>query len=369
MKVCFISNQIAAWGKIGGFGTATRAIGSGLADRGVEVMAVLPRRARAGQQTIEQLDGITVYGTSPWTTTASGRIFRELNADIYHSQEPTIASYLAQRSVPNAIHIVTCRDPRSLGDHLIELRYTNYKRRLMAPITWYYEASPWVKAAVQRAAAVLTPAPSCLDEKIRGLYGKTIQPIFVPSPVDIPQSPPNKSAKPMALFVGRWDHRKRIERFFELARQFPQVCFVAVGRAHDSRYDRQLRQTYQDMPNVEMPGYVSRFGCPSVYDYYAAAWIIVNTSAREGLPYTFVEAMAWGCAILSCINPDAFAERFGYYVTDGDFEKGLGWLLENQSWRRLGAAGARYVAEIFNTENSIRRHLQLYKRMLARTAK
>ena len=65
MKVCLISNQIAAWGKIGGFGTATRAIGGGLCKRGVDVAAVVPQRPSGGQRRIEQLDGMTVYGMNP----------------------------------------------------------------------------------------------------------------------------------------------------------------------------------------------------------------------------------------------------------------------------------------------------------------
>jgi hypothetical protein len=122
MRVCLISNQIAAWGKIGGFGTATRALGRGLAQRGVEVTAVVPRRARHGQGPVEVLDGITVYGTGTLETLSSGEVFRRIDADIYHSQEPTIASYLAQRARPDAVHIVTCRDPRGWTDHLVELR-------------------------------------------------------------------------------------------------------------------------------------------------------------------------------------------------------------------------------------------------------
>jgi glycosyltransferase involved in cell wall biosynthesis len=265
--------------------------------------------------------------------------------------------------VPEAIHVVTCRDPRTLADHMIELRYTNWHRRAIFPITWYYEGSPLVKAAVRRASAVFCPAP-CLVPQIHRLYGQEISPQFVPSPVDLPGQPPEKSATPLALFVGRWDRRKRIERFFELARRFPDVQFVAVGRAHDPRYDRTLRQTYGHLPNLQMPGFVSRFEKDNLYDLYAKAWILVNTSAREGLPYTFVEGAGWGCAILSCLNPDGFAERFGRHVADDDFVGGLRWLLEHDRWRLLGGAGARHVQDVFSEEASLRAHLEHYRLLL-----
>jgi len=363
MKVCLISNQIAEWGKIGGFGTATRAIGKGLAEKGIETCAVIPQRASDGQKKVEILDGIKVFGTGKIETMLSGKIFKEIDADIYHSQEPTIASYLAQKACPNAIHIVTCRDPRSLQDHLIELRHTNYKRRLLAPVTWYYEASPWVRKAVQNASAVFSPAPTCLNEKIKELYKTNREPKFVPSPIDLPTREPQKSPEPLAIFVGRWDHRKRIERFFELAKNSPDVKFMAIGRAHDKAYDRHLRETYGDIPNVEMPGFIPRFGNPGINDIYQKAWIIVNTSAREGLPYTFLEATAFGCAILSDVNPDEFASSFGYFVEDDDFEKGLAYLLTSERWQKLGQKAAGFVQETFSEENSIREHLKLYKKL------
>jgi glycosyltransferase involved in cell wall biosynthesis len=367
MHLCLISNQIAAWGKIGGFGTATRAIGGGLARRGIQVSAVVPRRAGHGQAEIESLDGMTVHGVSHWDTMTGGAIFREIGANIYHSQEPTIASYFAQRAAPNAIHIVTCRDPRGLADHMVELRHTNFRRRLIFPLTWYYEASPLVKRSVERADVVFCPAP-CLVPRIKRLYGDSIEPHFVPSPVDLPGRAARKSPTPLALFVGRFDRRKRIERFFELAAQFPDVRFVAVGRAHDARYDRRLREKYGGLPNVELPGFLSRFGDGGLYQLYERAWILVNTSAREGLPYTFVEGAGWGCAILSCLNPDGFAERFGRHVEGDDFASGLSWLLAEDRWRVLGLAGARHVHATFSEENSIQQHLRWYQALLARKA-
>ena len=180
MKLCLISNQVAAWGKIGGFGTATRALGGALAKQGIDVSAVVVRREESGQGRVEQLDGITVHGTSNFETLTSGKIFREIDADIYQSQEPTIATYLAQRSMPDRVHVVTCRDPRDWQEHLVELRHTNIKRRLMFPVTWYYEASPWVKRSVRQADAVLMPAPTTLLPRIRNLYGADVEPEFVP---------------------------------------------------------------------------------------------------------------------------------------------------------------------------------------------
>jgi glycosyltransferase involved in cell wall biosynthesis len=234
---------------------------------------------------------------------------------------------------------------------------------MIFPFTWYYEAGPLVRQAVRRAHKVFCAAP-CLQPRIQRLYGTDVNAHFLPSPVDVPENDPIKSREPLALFVGRWDHRKRIERFFDLAAEFPRVRFVAVGRAHDARYDRRLRQRYGHLPNVEMPGFLSRFGNGGLYDLYAQAWMIVNTSAREGLPYTFVEALAFGCAVLSVQNPDEFAERFGFYVTDDNFVEGMDWLLADDRWRQRGAEGAKYVRSVFHTRRSIDLHLEQYRQLL-----
>jgi glycosyltransferase involved in cell wall biosynthesis len=367
MKVCLIANQIAAWGKIGGFGTATRALGRSLAAHGVDVVAVVPRRARAGQRRVENLDGVTVYGVSARATLMSGSIFRDLDADIYHSQEPTIASWHARRAAPEAVHVVTCRDPRSFKDHLIELRHTTTKRRLIAPVTWLYEMSPFVRSAVRGADAVFMPTPSHLAPRIERLYGPGVGPVFVPSPVDIPDRPPQKAEHPMALFVGRWDRRKRIERFFDLAQRFPDVRFVAVGRAHDDAYDARLRTRYGSLSNVEMPGFLPRFGDSALSQAYEAAWVLVNTSVREGLPYTFLEAAAWDCAILSTVDPEKFASRFGYFAgsdNQGDLEHGLRSLLHDGEWHRRGAAAGDYVRSTWSEAESLRRHLEQYEALL-----
>jgi glycosyltransferase involved in cell wall biosynthesis len=363
MKVCLVSNQVAAFGKIGGFGTATRAIASGLKRRGVEVCAVVVRRA--GQARVEVVDGVTVHGMSPWATFTSGRVFEKIGADVYHSQEPTLATWHAQRAVPRAVHVVTCRDPRALRDHAQEWWYASASMRARFPATWLYEVSPLVRGAVRRASRVFCAAP-CLRPLVRGLYG--VDATFLPSPIRLPAATPRKAARPTVLMVGRFDRRKRVELFIDLARAHPAVRFVAVGRSHDSAYDRKLRRRMAGVANLEAPGFLSVFDPEALPRLYGAAWILANTSVREGLPYTFLEASAHGCAILSALDPDGFASRFGMAVEEGRWSDGLHALLEGDAWRARGEAGRAYVAETFGEERALDAHLAAYEEALARRA-
>ena len=90
LKICLLSVEIFAWGKYGGFGRATRTIGRELAARGHDVYAVVPRRPE--QQAVESLDGMTVLAFPPRRSLATASLFRSVDADIYHSCEPSTAT-------------------------------------------------------------------------------------------------------------------------------------------------------------------------------------------------------------------------------------------------------------------------------------
>ena len=98
MHICLVAVEIFAWGKYGGFGRATRTIGRELVKRGITVSAVVPRRADQGR--IENLDGIQVHGVTLSDLLSGGRPYQRLDADIYHSQEPSLGTYLAQHAQP-----------------------------------------------------------------------------------------------------------------------------------------------------------------------------------------------------------------------------------------------------------------------------
>jgi hypothetical protein len=113
MRVCLVCTEIA-WGKSGGFGRATRTIGRELAKRGVRMLAVVPRRGE--QRPVEELYGITVLVFPSANPLRALKLFRETNADILHSSEPSLGTHPAQQSVPDRLHAITFRDPRDRRD-------------------------------------------------------------------------------------------------------------------------------------------------------------------------------------------------------------------------------------------------------------
>ena len=88
-----------------------------------------------------------------------------------------------------------------------------------------------------------------------------------------------------------------------------------------------MSDTARFRPNLDMRGFVDQFRSDDLSRILGASWIIMNTSAREGLPNSMLEAAAHRCAILSSVNPDGFAVEFGRHVEDDNFAAGLEWLL------------------------------------------
>jgi glycosyltransferase involved in cell wall biosynthesis len=355
MRVCLVSMEIFAWGKHGGYGRATRVIGRELVKRGVEVFAVVPRRG--DQKPAELLDGIRVLAFEPSAPWRAVHLLRKCDADVYHSQEPSFGTWLARRAMPHRTHVVTCRDTHDLADWLTEVRYPSLSR-LQVLINLGYEDNLLVQRAVRQADGVFCAA-EFLRAKAQRKYRLSSTPRFLPTPVAVPPVV-QKSSQPTVCYLARWDRRKRPELFLELARSFPEVTFVAFGNSRDLEYESRLRRQYGDLPNLAMPGYVDQFGSSEVSRILSESWILVNTSVREGLPNAYLEAAAHGCAILSAVDPDGFATRFGAPVRNDDFAAGLTGLLQQDRWRTRGEAGRKYISETFELERAVDAHLAVY---------
>jgi glycosyltransferase involved in cell wall biosynthesis len=361
MKVCLVCVEFFGWGKCGGFGRATRMIGRELARRGIETVVVVPRRH--GQPEETWIDGMRVLSypwQRPWRTL---EIFRRCDADIYHSQEASMGTVLAMIAMPKRRHIITFRDLKTLWDWLIELRYPS-RHRLATLLAWVYERNPMITWAIKRADGLYCCAPH-MTTQIQRLYRLKHPPGVLATAVEVPEEPPRKSADPLVVFLSRWDRRKRPQLFFELAKLFPQVRFLAFGCSQDEAWDRALRSRHGGTTNLTFAGFVDQFEDDQIWRALSDAWILINTSAREGLPTAMLEALAHRCALLSHINTDHIASRFGFHAGDGDLAAGLEALLCADAWREKGEAGYAWVREKFELDRVIDQHVAVYRQLTA----
>ena len=362
MKVCLIGNQIAAWGKIGGFGTNSRRLGRGLVAAGIEVHVVVPRRA--GQSKLGTLDGMVIHGQSIMEVFFGKQLFREIDADIYHMQEPTICGYWAQIAMPDRVHLVTSMDPREPVDWWVEFKNATWSRRLKYPIQKYYENGRAIHLAVRKADGVYVEA-DFLKKKTQSLYGLAKTPGLLPKPVEIPDGPFQKSERPLCAFLGRFDPRKRPELFFELVKRMPDVDFIAIGKAHDASYQKHLECRYFDQPNLTITGFVDPFKDDKLSRILSRTWILVHPAAREGLPTAFQEASVHEAAILAYVDPGGYVSRFGRVLQDeghlDTLESSLREMIDTGDWKAKAKAGRKYNIEHHAVSKSVAEHIRTFE--------
>lgn len=358
MHVCLSCVELFGRGIQGGFGRATRFLGRALARRGVRVSVVVPRRKQLEEGTI---DGMRVLGFDPLRPWDALRIYRQCNADIYHSQDISLAIALAKLAAPRAKHVVTFRDPMDAADWRLETALSGSNR--LAYLTYRgFVDNPIVDLAIRRTDARFCAARFLIPKVVKKHRLKE-PPGFLPTPVDVPPSI-EKAGQPTAIFVGRWDRRKRPERFFELARRLPAIRFIAVGGSGEPGRDRVLRQGASSIPNLRLTGVIDQFASDELSRLLAAAWVLVNVSPREGLPNACLEAAAHGCALLSLTDPDQLVSRFGAVATEETLEDRLAWLVAEDRWRGRGLAARETVQREFATPRAVDLHLRTYADLL-----
>jgi len=141
----------------------------------------------------------------------------------------------------------------------------------------------------------------------------------------------------------------------------PEVEFVAMGRSHDTATDTRIRRKYGGAQNLTCTGFVSEEEKSSILE---RSWALVNTSIREALPVSFLEALAHETPILSGEDPDGLTSSFGYRVRDDDYGKELKDLLESGGWMERGRLGRRYVEEVHEVGKVVDRHIEIYEGVL-----
>lgn len=360
-RICILASQYFGWGAYSGFGSMPRKLARSLAAEGVPVTVITQRRGE--QRPFEQIEGVPVYSYAGLNIGEMCRLIRATDANIFHSQNPSLLTYLAQKLRPDCVHIVTCRDPHYRVDWLIEFRYATNRRRLLLAANYLSEASFLVRQAVRNAHGVFCPA-EFLRPKVRYIFGLRELPGILPNLTTVPKSLPPKSQTPTFVFVSRWDKRKRPWLFLDLAKEFPQYRFIATGQSTalgESGYDHSLRRRYENLPNLEIPGLINQFDEPDRFSQtLSGAWALVNTSARESLALTFLEAAAHGCALLSGIDPDQWVSRFGQHVQNDDFASGLRTLMANSPIDKGRAAYECMKSSRHEHARALNEHIGLY---------
>lgn len=369
MRICFLATEVFGLGIIGGFGKIVKDLLDELTKRGLETCVATWRYE--GQKRIMVIDNRTpIYGASkpsdslPFFTNLPSilelaSLSHICDADVYISIELKDLAFIAQWATGHKKHVIWFQDPYDEKAYkTMALVDPRFKWSLSRKIHFYSTIS-WLRTACQKADLLLTSAMDFVPV-INRLYKPKNTIHHMPNPVAIPDRCMKKASEPTVCFLGRWDPQKRVEMFFELAQKFPDTKFIAMGKSNYPKLDLELRKRQKKLENLEMPGFVSEDEKSQILE---KSWVLINTSIREGLPLNFLEACAHKTAILSYVNPDQFASRFGYWVQHGNFELGLTELLKNDSWREKAELGYNYVRRVHNVDSVTDKLLNLLTQM------
>ena len=215
-SVCFLALEYFGWGKYGGIGRVTRDIASGLAGKGVDVSVIVPRGR--GQAEFETIEGVKIHSFPLSGYYRIGSIIEKVNADIYHSQDPTPGTYIALKKMRRSRQVLTCQNPKTRDNWKKVNGFYGLRRRLFNRV---FEPSlgRWLKDL---------DAVFCQANYIRGkaeeLYSLDYTPGFLPNPVKVPDFVAEKEM-PLVCYLSRFDGEKRPERLFDLCTLSQKLSF------------------------------------------------------------------------------------------------------------------------------------------------
>lgn len=243
-------------------------------------------------------------------------------------------------------------------------------KRFPEPSYWNQRVYDWVHCWFAEGRIRFLTQAHCLNQKAVELYRlpHDVPVEFLPNPIALPYTPEAVAAYPKrnsVVFLGRIESIKRGWLFCEIARKMPDLEFHLIGQTfRDRARNEAIMDGYRAIPNLHFEGHLEG---EAKYSLLLDAKILVNTSAHEALPISFLEALACGTLLVSNQNPDGLTERFGAWVGpvlgDGDegvprFVDAIRRVLSDEPRRWLLASEAVKYVHAVHAPDIFRDHLR-----------
>ncbi|WP_456394141.1 glycosyltransferase family 4 protein [Nitratifractor sp.] len=136
----------------------------------------------------------------------------------------------------------------------------------------------------------------------------------------------------IVLAVGRLDKQKGFDRLIETFAQIETDWKLLIAGDGPERSRLELKIRDLEAENIQLVGRKK-----NIEEYYAKASVFVLSSRREGFPNVLIEAMAYGCAVVSFVCPYGPAE----IIEDGVD----GILVENQNHEQMKEQLERVIGD------------------------
>jgi glycosyltransferase involved in cell wall biosynthesis len=389
MKIAFISYEFPPETGYGGIGTYTYQIAMALAERGhhVEVFSSSRTEDKYNIKIDELFVLHRVKATKrPEFSERITEVFTERNNivgfDIAESPEYGAEGMIIKKLSPSLPMIVKLHTPlflvKQLNDHYAK---RSFKKRIKHTLGLksYKKENDKEYAFTSNADAVCSPSYSLatIIKKEWGINNIDIVPnVFVPQKalLDIPASKTNYNT---ITYIGRLDVRKGLKSLvdaipFVLKKQ-PEAKFRFIGgdgNAPDrsismQQYIRKSLERYND--KLEFTGFVHNADLPN---YLWDTDIVIIPSLWENFPYTCLEAMSAGKAIVASSKGGMkeILDEYGGILIDPEkpiqIAKAVMQLLKHDETKRMGQYNREKI-KLFGTE-MVNRAEQYYKSIISK---
>lgn len=160
------------------------------------------------------------------------------------------------------------------------------------------------------------------------------------------------------LWVGRADEWKRPKEYINLAQRFSKEEFVMICRlGKNKKLFQAVKKLAESLSNLI---FLTSVPYEEISDYFSQAKILVNTSAAEGFPNTFLQAGVTKTPVLSFkINPDNYINKYCCGRVGKQWFKSL--LANPQELKKMGQAHYQYVKIHHNLKKLAQFKQILYK--------
>lgn len=299
--------------------------------------------------------------------------FRKVLADYpwYTFREQLLFPFLLRKYRLDLVHFphfnvpVLYRRPFVVTIHdLILLRHPTVRNTTKSVLTYrakYLAYRLAIGSAIRRARKILTVS-RFTERDISSQYpGSAGRIVVAYEGCDLPveedgsggEVPIRGILKPYFLYVGNAYPHKNLEAFIPLAKRFPDVRFVLVGR-EDYFYRRLARRAEEDgADNIVFAGFVPDSG---LVPLYRDAVGYVFPSLYEGFGLPPLEAMRVGTPVIASDRgslPEILGDAALFFDPDrkGDLPRQVGRVLGDASLREELSLKGRAHAEGFRWED------------------
>lgn len=152
---------------------------------------------------------------------------------------------------------------------------------------------------------------------------------------------------PIVLWVGSMAKVKQPELILELARRIPFLKFIIIG-GHSEENKSLFDDISKEAKKLENTDFLGVIPFSKIDKYFEEATLLVNTSAFEGFPHSFIQAWMNYIPIISLnADPDDLLCQAGLGIRSRDFEKLVRDVVllanDNELTYKIGLRGRDYV--------------------------